>query len=92
MEVYDEMLEHRMLLEHRTVLNTDIPDAQSDAAIWSGLRTNDQAVIRAFTQGPCPVAFAVSPWGDTSQIQLRATPEGVTYLLTRKEGKIEVRP
>src|SRR5207249_574912 len=49
--VYDEMLQYRAILEKGTLMNTDSPAVMDDRAVWSGLKTKNEAVIRAFTQG-----------------------------------------
>ena len=49
--VYDEMLAYRGLLDEGQVMCTDVPGVQDDGAVWSGLRTQDRAVVRAFKQG-----------------------------------------
>jgi hypothetical protein len=80
--VYDEMLAYREFLDEGTVLNTAIPLAVDEGAIWSGLKKDNRAVIRAFTQGPAPVPFTVRPWAGGPEISLLAPPGGATYLVS----------
>ena len=89
--VYDELLAHRPFLDRGTVMNTDAVEATFDGAIWSGLKLPDQALVRAFTQSARPVTFEIQPWPGASRVELSAPPNGATYLLTNRDGKVNVR-
>ena len=88
--VYDEMLEYRQFLGRGWILNTEAPTATDDGAIWSGLRLEKRAVIRAFTQVAQTVRFKVKPWDNGPELELEAPPSGRTYLLTRDRDAIRV--
>jgi len=88
--VYDEMLEYRPFLEHGAIMCCDVPAAASDAPIWSGLRLDNTALIRAYTQGPKTVPVTITPWKDGPTVTLNAPQQGATYLLTRQGEKIAV--
>lgn len=81
-QVYDEMLAHREFLERGVILNTEIPATAGEAAIWSGLRLPDRALVRAFSPGSAPVAATVQPWPGGPVFTLAAPPEGDTYMLS----------
>ncbi len=81
--IYDEMLEFRRFLDDGEVMNTAVPAATDDGAIWSGLLLEDEALVRAFTQGPNPVKFAVTPFPGLASLELEAPPEGRTWLLKK---------
>jgi hypothetical protein len=80
--VYDEMLEHRDFLDRGEVLCTDVPRKQDDGVLWSGLRLQDRALVRAYKQSKGEAVFAFQPW-PSIQVELVATDEGKTYLLER---------
>lgn len=82
--VYDEMLAWKEFLDKGSVMNTTIPSCQEKEAIWSGLRLDTEAVVRAFTQGAEPVRFRIVPWLGLPEVDLTATPEGKTYWVKRK--------
>jgi len=86
---YDEALRYRTLLEHGTVMNTHVPGVMEAGAVWSGLRGNEEAVVRAFAPGLTPVTFALSVWDDAPLQSLLASPEGATYHFIRRHGVIE---
>lgn len=82
--VYDEMLAWKEFQDKGSIMNTTIPNCQEKGAIWSGLRLDTEAVVRAFTQGVKPVQFRIAPWLGLPEVDLMATPEGVTYRVKRK--------
>ena len=88
--VYDEMLAYREFLDRGDVLCTDVPAIQDEGVVWSGLRLEDRAVVRAYTQRKGKVAFVIQPW-PSIRVELVATDEGRTYLLQREGEKITVR-
>jgi len=88
--IYDEMLPYRQFLDRGTVMNTDVPQVVDDGAIWSGLLLNNEAVVRAFTQGEKPVDFSIRPWPNARPAKLRAPPGGQTYRLLLREGTVKV--
>lgn len=82
-QVYDEMLEYRSFLDDGVIMNTTAPTATDDGAIWSGLRLENEAVVRAFTMGDKAVRFSLTAWPDGAPAELEAPPQGRTYRLTR---------
>ena len=88
--VYDEMLAYRGFLEGGSILNTQVPDARDDGAIWSGLRLGDRAVVRAFTMGPKTVPADVRAFDNAPAVTLECPPKGATYLLHLRSGKAAV--
>jgi hypothetical protein len=86
--VYDDMLAFREFLDNGQVLTYEVPRAQDDGVIWSGLRLKNRAVVRVFKQGGGKKKQTVHPWGQ-SEFLLEANEEGQTYLLER-EGRMQV--
>jgi len=87
--VYDEVLAYRLFLEHGVLMNTTIPKVTDNGAIWSGLRLENEALIRGFTQNAKPVSFTITPWSDGPAVELTAPPRGQTWRLVRDGGKIK---
>ena len=86
--VYDEMLEYRDFMESGTPLCLDVPKAQDDGVLWSGLRLGDRAVVRTFKQGGSKSSVTIQPWPGR-KITLEADGAGRTYLLVLKNGRIQ---
>lgn len=86
--VYDETLVYGDLLDAGEPMNLKVPRIQDNGVIWSGLRTADRAVVRAFKQGGGARNILIKPWA-TKPISLTATSQGRTYLLERqKDGTV----
>ncbi len=90
--VYDEMLQYRQFLEEGRIMCTDVPEVTWDGPIWSGLCLQNEAIVRAFTQGKNETAFTIQPWKDAKEIQLTAPPEGQTWLLRKDETEVTAEP
>ncbi len=88
--IYDEMLGYRDLLDNGTVMNTVSPKAEDNGPIWSGLRYEDEAVIRTFTQSNHTATLTVTAFPGTKPVKLKCPPEGATYLLTKRGGNVDV--
>ena len=88
--VYDEMLAYRPFLEHGAIMNTAIPEVTDNGVIWSGLRLENEALLRAFTQSDRKVKFSVTPWSAGPAVELEAPPGGRTWRLIRDKGQITV--
>lgn len=88
--IYDEMLAYRRFLEEGWIMNTDVPGIRHDGPVWSGLRLEKEAVVRAFTQAEHPVKFTIAPWDQGPTLELVATPTGTTYYLDREKDRIKV--
>ncbi len=84
--IYDELLAYRKFLDRGIVMNTDTVSPPFTGAIWSGLRLEDEAIIRTFTQAEKTVKFKCKPFADAGEIELKSIPSGCWYLL-RKDGK-----
>lgn len=87
--IYDEMLAYKDFLDHGSPLNCEAPKHQGDDVIWSGLRWENRAVIRAFKPGGGSAPLTVSPWPD-AKITLDVPAEGKTWELAFKDGKIQI--
>jgi hypothetical protein len=87
---YDEALAYRPFLERGTVMNTAVPGAEENGPIWSGLKLQNEAIIRAFTQHEKAVTLILTPWEDAAFVKLIAPPEGATYHLVRVGGDVRV--
>jgi hypothetical protein len=81
--VYDELLAYREFLDRGVVMNTDTLAPTYDGAVWSGLRLDGEAVVRAFTQADAPLKFTIRPFADAAGIELEAAPAGRWYRLRR---------
>ncbi|MDP6438094.1 MAG: hypothetical protein QGH74_00500 [Candidatus Brocadiia bacterium] len=87
--VYDEMLAYREFLDGGEIMCTDIPAEQDDGVVWSGLRLEDRAVVRAFKQGGGKETVRVEARPGTT-VELEAVPEGRTYVLKQQGDHIIV--
>lgn len=90
--IYDELLAFRPFLEDGVVMNTAVPDAHEEGAIWSGLRLADSALVRVFTMHAEPVTCTLTPFPGGPAVELPAPPAGATYRLTRAGATITVTP
>lgn len=88
--VYGEVLAFRRFLDHGAIMNTTIPRPEDDGVIWSGLRLEDEAVVRIFTPADKTATVTLAPWPGT-EVGLKATPKGAYYLLTRVDGKVSAK-
>ena len=89
--VYDEMLAYRDFLEKGTVLQLAYPAMQEDGAIWSGLRLQNEAIVRLFWQGGTIGSLEIEPW-QGSKVRLNSPTRGATFRLRRdkKNNTIEI--
>jgi hypothetical protein len=83
---YAEAMEYRHIIETGTVMNTNVPGVEDTSAIWSGMNTDNEAVIRAFSPINKTVTLSISIWKNTAKVHLKAPPEGASYII-RREGK-----
>ena len=90
-QIYDEALGFRPFLDKGQIMNTDIPPADYDGAIWSGLRLENEALVRAFTQGRRTAHFSLTPWAGGAAVELEAPPDGAYYRLVKAEGTVRVK-
>lgn len=88
--IYDELLGYRKFLEKGVAMNTAAITPTYQGAIWSGLRLDDQAIVRAFSADGKKVEFEISPFADAEKIKLPATSAGKWYLLQRKGKEVKI--
>jgi len=89
-QVYDEMLAYRPILERGQVMNTAAPGITDNGPIWSGRRLGDTVLLRAFTQATRAVQVTITPFSDADPVTLSCPPNGATYLLTRQDKRVKV--
>lgn len=87
--VYDEMLEFKEYLDEGEPFGLDLPKAQDDGVLWSGLRRAQSAVVRVFKQGGGKAEIVVEPWPGKKAL-LQATDKGRTYLLKLDNDLVRV--
>lgn len=71
------------------VMNTVVPDATDNGAIWSGLQLGDEALARAFTQNETPAKFTFTPFAGSDKVELEASPAVTTWILRKTSGSIK---
>ncbi len=81
-EVYREMLTHHELLDKGVVMNTQVPDADGNSVLWSGVRTDTHALIRITSSLPQSGQAKIEIWPGF-EISLEAPPGGRTYQFRR---------
>ncbi len=82
--VYDEMLAFRDFLDKGEILSYDVPRPHDDGVLWSGLRLDNQAIIRVFKQGDKQGGGKAKQKiraFDQTAFDLEADASGQTYLL-----------
>ena len=89
--VYDEMLTYRDFLEKGTPIHLTYPAIQADGAIWSGLRLQEEAVVRVFWSGRGIGSVEIEPWPG-SRVMLNNPARGATFRLhhEKKNHTIEI--
>ena len=87
--VYDEMLEFKDYLDAGEPFGLELPRAQDDGVLWSGLRRESSAVVRVFKQGGGTAEVVVEPWSGR-KVALQATDKGHTYVLTLDKDQVQV--
>ena len=88
--VYDEMLAYRSFLEKGTVMHFRYPKPQEKGPVWSGLRLEDEAIVRVFWQGPAIGRLRIEPWKG-AVIALNNPTRGATFHLRRDKKTNKVR-
>jgi hypothetical protein len=78
--IYDEMLAFRDFLDKGEILTYEVPSPHDKGVLWSGLKLDNQAVVRLFKQGNGKAKQKIRPW-DTTAFDLEADSTGQTYLL-----------
>ncbi|MBF0096459.1 MAG: hypothetical protein HQM04_04515 [Magnetococcales bacterium] len=89
--VYDEMLLYRPFLEKGTPLQLSIPEIQADGPLWSGLRLQNEAIVRMFWQGQPQGALTIEPWPE-GRITLTPPSRGATFHLrfNKEEKSVQI--
>ena len=89
--VYDEMLAYRDFLEKAMVMHFNYPEVQDSGPLWSGLRLDDEAIVRVFWQGRKIGRLQIKPWPE-SVVTLNSPTRGATFHLRRnkKTNKVKI--
>ncbi len=80
--IFNEMLAYEEFLSSGTVLNYRYRISNRKPVLWSGMKLENQALIRATSLSGKLESVTVDPWSD-SKITLQAPISGVTYFLFR---------
>jgi hypothetical protein len=84
--IYDELLGYRPLLDKGLVMNTETYTPEFDGVIWSGLRSGDEAIVRAFTQADSAQTLRFQPFAEADEVEFQVPTEGKWFML-RRDGK-----
>ena len=87
--IYSEMMRYHDLIENGTPFGLEVPAAQSNKVVWSGLRTSTHAVIRAFKQGGGTASAAITVWPG-SVVTFPVDSRGVSAVVEKNENGITV--
>lgn len=89
--VFDELLKYRDFLDQGEPIGFGLPPVQEAAALSSGMRMAEQAVVRVVWLGEGEGSAEVEAWPGF-KITLPATRAGTTYIikLNREAGRLEV--
>lgn len=89
--IYDEMLAYRDFLEKGVVMHVQYPKIQARGPLWSGLRLEDEAIVRVFWQGSTIGRLTIKPWVG-SRVTLNNPTRGATFHLRRhkKTNKVDI--
>jgi|LSQX01.3.fsa_nt_gb hypothetical protein len=83
--VFAEMREFADILREGTPMNLDAPPGEAysseGAVVWSGMATNDRAVVRTVSFTGSTEEVTIAAFGE--EITLQAPPEGQTWLITK---------
>lgn len=80
--VYGEMLAFRDFLDDGEVMNLEYLGPLEAGVLWSGLRLEDEAVVRVAALGAKERTLALEPWPGY-RIDLAASRTGANYRLRR---------
>jgi hypothetical protein len=87
--VYAEMITYHELIEKGEPINLAYPGVQDGTVLWSGLRTADRAVIRAFAPDAKPQTIKIEVWPGYL-VKLQADNKGANYLIERNGNSIKI--
>ena len=85
--VYDELLAYVRFLDAGEILCCDVPDVQYRGVLWSGLRLEKEAVVRAISQSGAAAKVEIEPWPGAAVV-IEAPAAGATYVLKREEEAV----
>jgi len=88
--VYDEMLAHARFLGRGEPMHLVVPAPQAGGVLWSGLRLEREAVVRAVLQGEGAKAVVIQAWPG-KQVELTTDRRGCTFLLRIEKGRVRVK-
>lgn len=89
--IYNEMLAYREFLEKGVPINLNYPMIQAEGAIWSGLRYQDEAIVRVFWPGKIIGSLVIEPWPGR-KVTVNNPVRGTTYRLhyEKKDDTIQI--
>lgn len=89
--IYNEMLAYRDFLEKGVPINLDYPAIQAEDVIWSGLRYQDEAIVRVFWPRKTIAPLEMEPWPG-KKVTLNNPVRGATYRLhhEKKDDTIQI--
>ncbi len=87
--IYSEMAPYHDLIETGTPICLDVPPAQSNKLVWSGLKTDSKAVVRAFKQGGGKAMASIGIWPGV-KVQFPVDANGVTALVEKSANGVHV--
>ena len=73
------------------VMHFNYPEVQDSGPLWSGLRLDDEAIVRVFWQGRKIGRLQIKPWPE-SVVTLNSPTRGATFHLRRnkKTNKVKI--
>jgi len=83
------MITYHELIEKGEPINLAYPGVQDGTVLWSGLRTADRAVIRAFAPDAKPQTIKIEVWPGYL-VKLQADNKGANYLIERNGNSIKI--
>ena len=84
--IFNEMLAYEEFLSSGTVLNYRYRISNQKPVLWSGMKLENQAIIRVVSLNGITEAVTVDPWSD-GNTTLQAPDIGATYFLFRDPGQ-----
>jgi hypothetical protein len=88
--VYDQMLVFPQFLDHGTPMNLTTPNITAGAAVWLGLKLNNQALIRTWSPTGSTQQVTIQAFSGVS-VTLAAPSQGATYLVGA-DGSVQQVP
>ena len=85
--VYDQMLAFPEFLDHGTPMNLATPNIIGGAAVWSGLKIDDKALVSAWSPTGATQQVKIQPFAGVT-ITLAAPSQGATYIVGA-DGRVQ---